>query len=458
MATFLLTDIVESSRFTMDVTLGKHFLLLCAHQPFSSDLKQALADWDFRSVECEGKAVIKKAAVTTKEPPVVKKPAQPSSPAPEPEQQPVPKPATPPTPPPPKVAAPVTATKFEEVTLEELDAAGKAPEQDLSVETFATIERIKNEHAAQDNEKSRMALVQEIYNEYTRYILRLFTHYATHRSLRLNDISTLTTALCAFIKENKRYVLRLTPHTSDDEKNFLITHSMRSTVIAIAIGLQLQMPQDKLVELGVASILHEIGQIRLPPQLYLTDRTLSASERAQMHTHPILSYNILKDNAFPLAISLAALEHHERENGSGYPRKLSGKKISVYAKIIGVACSFDAITAPRLHKEEQTTFTAMVEMLRNEEHKYDKTVVKALLYCLSLYPIGAYVYLSNGKIGVVTDVTPEQPMHPVVQLMNEKDDNGDPKTVQSDNAQMKIVRVLNKQEAEDLFITMQLDT
>ena len=433
MASFPLANIVENSSFTKDVTLGKQFLLVCAHLPFTPELKKALVEWDFREVESDGEMQERKPVVIKTAPDAEKK------------EEAAPKPA-----------APASADAFEDVALEELDVAEQQPKDDLSVETFAAIEKIKAAHS-QGNEKSRMETVQEIYNEYTKYVLRLFTHYATHRTLRLSDISALTKELCAFIKENKRYVLRISPHIDDAEKNFLITHTIRSAVLAIAIGLQLRMPQDKLVELGVATILHEIGQIRLPPQLYMTERTLSPAEKAQMRTHPILSYNILKENAFPLAISLAVLEHHERENGSGYPRKLQSKKISVYAKIIGVACTFDAITAPRPHKEEKTTFTAMVEMLRNEEHKYDKTVVKALLYSLSLYPIGAYVYLSSGKIGQVIDVTPEQPMHPVVQLMNEKDENGNPKTVQTDNAKMKIVRVLNKQEAEDMFISMQLD-
>ena len=431
MTTYPLQQIVENSVFTKDVMLDKQFLLACERMPFTPALKKALADWDFREVQSDGtpqerklpaaKAEAQKKADETKtsagKPPAVK------------------------------------ASDFEEVSLEELVSIDEHSES-MASKIRSKIEGIKKE----SEHLSRMETVRNIYNAYTTYILQVYTHYATHKILQLEEISSIAADLCQFIRENQRYVLRVTPSVEDSSKNFLISHSIRSTVIAIAIGLQLHMPKDKLTELGVASMLHEIGQIRLPPQLYMTDRTLSENEMRKMQAHPILSYNILKENDFPLAICLATLEHHERENGSGYPRHLPSAKISVYAKIISVACSFEAITTPREYKEEKTTFAAMVEMLKNEEHKYDETVIKALLHALSLYPIGSYVYLAGGQVGQVVDVLPDQPLNPIVQLLNEKDDEGNRKNVQSDNGPNKIVRVLNKQEAEDLFITLQLDS
>ena len=211
------------------------------------------------------------------------------------------------------------------------------------------------------------------------------------------------------------------------------------------------MPMSKMVELGVASLLHEIGMIRLPPQLYINNKKLNAGERAKLFTHPIITYNILKDSNFPLSIQLGVLEHHERENGTGYPRHLSGGQISMYSKIIAVACSFEAITTPRKYKEEHTAYEAMIEMLKNVNHSYDDTVVKALLVSMSLFPIGTYVYLSNGKVAQVCDVQPTNPKNPIVQILGEANEDGSPKTVQTDDATIKIVRVMNKQEVEDVL-------
>ena len=305
---------------------------------------------------------------------------------------------------------------------------------------------------AENTEKSRLAFVRSIYDEYSEYITEIYTHYATHKKLNYTDISETVKSLILFIKDNRRYVLRIIPASDiNDNKDIIVCHSMRSTVIAIVIGLYIRMPLYRLIDLGVTCILHEIGQILLPPQLYMIGRKLTSQERIKLATHPILGYNIVKENNFPLSVQLGILEHHERENGTGYPRHLDGVKISLYAKIIAVACTFEAITAPRQYKAAKSSFDAMIEILKNEDKAYDDTIVKALLCCLSLYPIGAYVYLSNGKIAQVTDVNPNNPRNPIVQIVGETDSAGEPKTVQTDMQRNKVVRVLNKKEASDIL-------
>lgn len=301
------------------------------------------------------------------------------------------------------------------------------------------------------NEDEKIKIAQTVYDEYMKYIDKVYTRYATHNELNLPDLNESVLELCNFIRENTKFILRVQPSLEIRNNNFLVSHSMRSTVLAIAIALQLKMPLEKMVELGVTSILHEIGQIKLPPQLYIKEKKLSPSEYAQMCTHPIIGYNIVKSAGFPLTIQLGILEHHERETGIGYPRHLTGDKISLYAKIIAVVCSYEAITAPRTFKDARTTYEAMIEMLKNENHQYDAIVVRALLYCLSLYPIGSYVYLSNGKVAQVIDINPENPKNPIVHIINDKDENGNPKKIQTDENHIKIVRAMNKKEAEDIL-------
>lgn len=307
-----------------------------------------------------------------------------------------------------------------------------------------------------NTERSRLESVQTVHNEYMNYINSVYTDYATRKKINYQELSDTVKDLCIFIKDNKRYVLRITPSAEQRSKNFLVIHSMRSTVLAITLGLELHIPISKLIELGITSILHEIGMLRLPPQLYMSNRKLTNSERTQISTHPLLGCAILKELNFPLSIQLGVLEHHEKENGKGYPQHLTGEKISNYAKIIAVACSFEAITAPRLYKTARTTFDAMIEMLKNENQQYDPTVIKALLFSLSLFPIGAFVYLQNGKIAIVSDVSPNNPKNPIVQLINETEPDGSPKTVQTDNNLNKIVRVLTKEEQADVQKTLDL--
>lgn len=319
----------------------------------------------------------------------------------------------------------------------------------------------KIKRALEDVEQTRTAdtrleAVQNVYNEYASYINYVYTRYATHTEINKKELSEVVMDLYPFISKYKRFLLRVMPSDKAIRKNFIVHHSMRSTIFAIIIGLRFPMTLQELVELGVTCIIHEIGMIRLPPQLYLTNKRFSPSERMQMMKHPIFGFEIAKALEFSTNAQRGILEHHERENGTGYPRKLVGERISLFAKIIAVACTYESITTPRNYKEARSSFDAMVEMLKNENNQYDGTVIKALLYSLSLFPIGAYVFLVNGGIAQVIDVSPENPRNPIVELLGEKNADGSPKTVQTDEREWKILRVLSKEETADAMKSIKL--
>ena len=309
-----------------------------------------------------------------------------------------------------------------------------------------------SKHSAVGNsDQARMELVTSVYKEYMNYIESVFTHYATHKEIDQDELSETVQELCIFIKEHRRYILRVNATIEAGDRNFLVIHSMRTTVLAIAVALQLHLPLSKMIELGVTCILHEIGMLRLPPQLYMTSKKLSVREKAQISKHTLLGYSIIKDLNFSLSVQLGVLEHHEKENGTGYPRRLTGDKISSNAKIIAVACTYEAISSPRSYKDERSTFDALLEMLQNKEHAYDGSVIKALLYTVSLYPIGTYVYLSNRKIAEVIDTNPDNPKTPVVQLLTEREKDGSFKVLQTGENNISILRILSKQEKEDIL-------
>ena len=398
MSTVKLENLKSDLSFNGDLQLDKNFILLPAKAVVSDDLIKVLTDWNFTEFQCSEE---------------------------------------------------VPDFSISQEKKQDSKAASESKVSTVKDSVKQALAKAKTSEWI-STERSKMNSVQTVYNEYMNYINSVYTHYATHKKIDFQELSDTVKDLCVFIKDNKRYVLRITPSAEARSKNFLVIHSMRSTVLAITVGLELHMALSKLIELGISCILHEIGMLRLPPQLYMTDRPLTAAERAQIMTHPHTGFNILKDLEFPLSILLGVLEHHEKENGLGYPRHLPGNKITTYAKIISVACSFEAITAPREYKSERTTFDAMVEMLKNPNGQYDSTVIKALLYSLSLYPIGAYVCLKNGKIGIVTDVSPNNPKNPIVQLAKERNEDGTVKAIQTDDNQNRIVRVLSKEEQQQV--------
>jgi HD-GYP domain-containing protein (c-di-GMP phosphodiesterase class II) len=297
------------------------------------------------------------------------------------------------------------------------------------------------------SDSDQIKRAEAFYASFLKYVETLFTQVAIKNDLQFKDVAEKIKGICDVIKEDRRFLLRVQKNAEPGtDQNYLASHAVKSTIISIIIGSYLKLPNHRLIELGVAALLHEIGMIKLPPQIYLNKRPLSPQERKAILTHPVLSFNILKSFDFPLTISLAALEHHERENGAGYPQKLTGDKISLYAKIIAVACSYEALTNNRPHKDAKDGYTGMIDLLKNVGKQYDDTIVRALVYSLSIYPIGLYVLLSNEKKGQVVDVNPENPRFPVVQVFGELTPDGKNRTLETSQEGIYIVRPLLREE------------
>ncbi|AEF86740.1 HD domain protein [Treponema primitia ZAS-2] len=299
-----------------------------------------------------------------------------------------------------------------------------------------------------DSEQIRRAEI--FYNAFRSYVESLFAQMSINIPPKFNEIAERIKALCDTIKKDRRHLLYLalnsTQKNIDSEQNYLASHAVKSTILALIIGSYLKLTSHRLIELGVAAVLHEAGMLSLPPQVYMNERSLTAEEQKAILTHPILGFNILKSFNLPLSVTIAALEHHERENGAGYPRRLTGDKISLYAKIIAVVCSYEAQTSKRPHKTAKDGFEGMVDLLKNEGKQYDDTVIRALVFSLSVYPIGLYVLLSNGRKGQVVDVNPETPRYPIVQILGALTPDGKIRTLETSQNGVHIVRPLVRDE------------
>jgi HD-GYP domain-containing protein (c-di-GMP phosphodiesterase class II) len=263
--------------------------------------------------------------------------------------------------------------------------------------------------------------------------------------LNFQTIADKVQRTCAIIQNNRSFLLGLQKAPSDDE-DYLAAHSVMSMIISIIIGFYLKLAENRVVELGVAALFHEVGMLKISPSIYLKQEELTPKEWKTMALHTLLGYKLLKSFDFPLAVSIVALEHHECENGSGYPQKLTGDKISLYSKIVSVACSYEALSARNPYRHGVDRHTSMVDFLKNNGKQYNDTVVKSLLYSLSLYPIGLYVQLSNKKKAQVIDVNPENPRFPIVQLLGEITSSGQRITIQTAPSGVYISGLLSKEE------------
>ncbi|MDR3130874.1 MAG: HD-GYP domain-containing protein [Treponema sp.] len=308
----------------------------------------------------------------------------------------------------------------------------------------------------------RLKQAENFYLSLRQYAESVFTETAAQGTLEFNAVAEKMKNVCDTIVKNSRLLLMvienlpplfapLSEIRPQDERetdglNYLADHTAAATIISIILGSFLKLRGSQLIELGTAALVHEIGMIKVSPRIYLSKHSLSSGEQKIILGHPLQGYAILNSCGFPRSVSLACLEHHERENGEGYPKKLTGDKISQYAKIIAVACSYEAMTHVRPYKDAKDGHTGILDLLKNERKQYDTAVIRALVYSLSIYPIGIYVLLSNNKKGQVVDVNPGNPKFPIVQLLDEFNPDGTYKTVETAPGGLSIMRSLMPEE------------
>ena len=271
-----------------------------------------------------------------------------------------------------------------------------------------------------DQDLKETALFREaeaFYGELLGFVERVFTNFVTRSEISERLVGDMVKRVIEMVRSHRRYILRLSEMNAPD-KNYIVAHSSKTTIVSVAIGMTLRQPPHKLIELGTAALLHEIGMIRLPPQLYMSQKQLSGKERQAISAHTVLGFKILKQISFSMSVCLAVLECRENVDGSGYPRKLTSEKISLYAKVIMVAGSYSAMTSKRPYRDSMDGHNAILEMLQQRGKMYDETVLKALIANLSIYPIGTHVQLADGTRGMVVDTNAENARAPLVRIIS----------------------------------------
>ncbi|MFO7850189.1 MAG: HD-GYP domain-containing protein, partial [Spirochaetia bacterium] len=283
---------------------------------------------------------------------------------------------------------------------------------------------------------------------------KIFSTFQEDGTINQNEVINIVKEVMNELKAQKRFLLSIDSDKVEEfDVPYIVTHAVKTTLIALAIADFIKLPPHKQIELGTASVLHEIGMLRIPPEIYQHNRKLSEKERQTIIAHPVISFKVLKALDFPNPVALAVLEHHEYIDGTGYPRKLKGDDISFYGKILGVASSYAASTSKRPFREEHDGHTSIMDLIKSMGKRYDNKVLQALVFTLSIFPLGTYVQLSNGAKGLVIKTDPNAPKHPIIRLLaNEKDEPyRDRPTIQpKEGDEVTVQRPLTKSEVNTL--------
>jgi HD-GYP domain-containing protein (c-di-GMP phosphodiesterase class II) len=302
------------------------------------------------------------------------------------------------------------------------------------------------------NSSEQVDVCQKTFENLCAYTLDVFTHAVASKSVDQASLTATMVKIVDYVTANRRMVLHV--HMSYDgteSETRQAYHCTCCTIIALLMGLRMEMQKPQLVELGLATQLHELGMFGLAGGLEHKEESYLPMDKREMERHPAIAANLLVAARFPTAIYTGVLHHHERENGSGYPQGLIANDISLYGKIISIVCTYDALCSNRPYRDRRrlTPHEAVVQNIQGAGRSYDTRIVQIFLLCISLYPIDTMVRLNDGRMCRVAEINPNAPRNPILQVLSPVTDIK--KLVVPDGTTVAIDRELTADESRKLL-------
>lgn len=226
----------------------------------------------------------------------------------------------------------------------------------------------------------------------------------------------------------------------------VFTHSTNVSVLAVAVGARLGLDAEALRDLGTGCLVQNAGMLQLDAELYESPRILSDGEFVEIAKHPLISTDLLYRNMkeVPIGVRMIVYQIHERCDGSGYPRGITGDKIHPLAKIAAVADAYVALVSPRPHRPALLPYHAMAKMLADvKAGLFDAQAVRALLNTVSLFPIGSYVELNNTLVGKTIRANGAAYDRPIIEVWRRNQLTATPQIVDlTKTPELKVVKPL----------------
>lgn len=192
-------------------------------------------------------------------------------------------------------------------------------------------------------------------------------------------------------------------------------HSLNVAILCHEFANWMHMPEEEQDILTLAGLLHDVGKMGIPGKIIKKAGLLTDEEYELIKQHPQKGYDFLKKHPMDERIMNAALMHHERCDGSGYPQGLKADEIDDFAKIVAIADYYDALTSARVYREPHCPFEVF-RMLQQERDKFDSTYLAVFMEGVASFYIGCEVVLSNQKRARMVDTNPTDQSNPIVKM------------------------------------------
>ena len=200
--------------------------------------------------------------------------------------------------------------------------------------------------------------------------------------------------------------------------DYVYQHALGCSVWAATFGRHLGMEREDLRELAVGALLCDVGKIRLERTLLEDPEPLSDNNFHVMRSHVAESCRIVRETEglSPIVTDMV-MHHHERHDGSGYPRGLRAGAIPMTARIAGLIDTFDAMTSVRAYAPSKSPHEAVMELYESRDRLFQAELVEQFIRTCGIYPTGSLVELSDGSVGVVMAINSLKRLRPCVMLL-----------------------------------------
>lgn len=234
------------------------------------------------------------------------------------------------------------------------------------------------------------------------------------RAIEAEAAAPLVEEISNSILRNPGALISLARLKTADDYTFM--HSVAVCALMIALARQLGLDEKQTHEAGMAGLLHDLGKAMIPIEVLNKPGKLTDAEFELVKTHQAEGYKLLLAGNGVGAMTIdVCLHHHEKIDGSGYPKRLNGETMSLFAKMGAVCDVYDAITSNRPYKAGWDPAESIKRMAEWKGH-FDTQVFQAFVKSLGIYPIGSLLRLESGKLGVVTEQGEQSLLTPKIKV------------------------------------------
>jgi len=299
------------------------------------------------------------------------------------------------------------------------DAENAPTEEEVKREIQAEISRVvEPEKLNRDSVPLHEEFIaaKEIKSEAKETIRNIMDDIRFGRQIKTEKAGHVMDKMIDSIFRNQDALINLGRIKEKDEYTFM--HSVSVGVLMISFGKHLGFEVPLLKEIGMGAMLHDVGKMIVPQAILHKEESLTEDEFQMMKKHAEYSRRLLEqapgmaDNSI-----IVAAQHHERQDGTGYPLGIKGEEISYYSRATAIADVYDAMTSKRCYQDKFPPTEVLKKLFEWSSHHYDRELVQQFIRCMGIYPVGTLVRLESGLIGVVLKHGEKSLLHPVVRVV-----------------------------------------